>query len=70
MRYNDPSNQPNSGSIIGDTSDPAAASTQDFQDFWEELASRFKNNSRVMFGIVSLYAFHHAGITAYMILYR
>ena len=53
MRYGDPSQQPASGSIIGDTSDPAAATTQQFQDFWEELAGRFKNNSRVIFGIVS-----------------
>ena len=31
--------------IIGNTSDPTAATTQQFQDFWTELAFRFVNNS-------------------------
>ncbi|KIJ53787.1 glycoside hydrolase family 5 protein [Sphaerobolus stellatus SS14] len=53
MRYNDPSSQPNSGSIIGDTTDPNAASTDDFQAFWQELASRFVDNEKVVFGIMN-----------------
>ena len=53
MRYNDPSQQPTTGSIIGDTSDPAAASTAQFQDFWQELASRFATNEKVIFGIMN-----------------
>ncbi|KAF9063459.1 endoglucanase 1 [Rhodocollybia butyracea] len=51
MRYNDPSDQPNSGSIIGDTTDPNAATTAQFQTFWTELANRFVNNPNVVFGI-------------------
>ncbi|EIM82017.1 endoglucanase 1 [Stereum hirsutum FP-91666 SS1] len=51
MRYNDPSQQPNTGSIIGDTTDPAAATTAQFQEFWAELASRFADNEKVIFGI-------------------
>ncbi|KAH8112633.1 endoglucanase 1 [Phellopilus nigrolimitatus] len=51
MRYNDPSAQPNSGSVIGNTSDPAAATTEQFQEFWAELASRFVDNPMVVFGI-------------------
>jgi len=51
MRYNDPSAQPNSGSIIGNTTDPRAASTDEFQAFWQELAGRFKSNPMVVFGI-------------------
>jgi len=53
MRYNDPSQQPTTGSIIGDTSDPAAASTAQFQEFWQELASRFATNEKVIFGIMN-----------------
>jgi len=51
MRFNDPSSQPNSGSVIGNTSDPTAATTQQFEEFWNELASRFKTNPNVIFGI-------------------
>ena len=51
MRYNDPSMQPQSGSIIGNTSDPNAATTQQFQDFWHELACRFQDDENVIFGI-------------------
>jgi len=55
MRYNDPSQQPATGSVIGNTSDPNAATTQQFQDFWHELACRYVNNERVIFGIMSMY---------------
>ncbi|PFH48300.1 glycoside hydrolase family 5 protein [Amanita thiersii Skay4041] len=51
MRYNDPSQQPFSGSVIGDTSDPKAATTTQFGQFWKELARRFVNNEKVIFGI-------------------
>jgi len=51
MRYNDPSQQPSTGSIIGDTSDSKAATTAQFGEFWGELAGRFKNNSKVIFGL-------------------
>ena len=53
MRYNDPSQQPLTGSIIGDTSDPAAATTAQFAAFWGELAGRFKNNPNVIFGLMN-----------------
>lgn len=53
MRYNDPSSQPFSGSVIGNTSDPTAATTAQFGAFWGELASRFKDNDRVMFGLMN-----------------
>jgi len=51
MRYNDPSSQPNSGSVIGNTTDPTAATTAQFGKFWGELASRFRSNPNVVFGI-------------------
>ncbi|KAF5386088.1 hypothetical protein D9615_002185 [Tricholomella constricta] len=51
MRYNDPSMQPFTGSVIGNTSDPTAATTKQFKAFWRELARRFVNNPKVMFGI-------------------
>lgn len=53
MRYNNPSQQPLTGSIIGDTSDPNAATTQQFGDFWQELASRFVDNEKVIFGLMN-----------------
>ncbi|EMC98736.1 glycoside hydrolase family 5 protein [Baudoinia panamericana UAMH 10762] len=53
MRYNDPSQQPGSGSIIGNTADPAAATTAQFQAFWHELASRYIFNPNVIFGIMN-----------------
>jgi len=51
MRYNDPSSQPTTGSVIGNTTDPKAATTAQFGEFWEELAGRFKDNPKVIFGI-------------------
>ncbi|KAJ7246944.1 endoglucanase 1 [Mycena rebaudengoi] len=51
MRYNDPSMQPFSGSVIGNTTDPTAATTAQFGAFWKELASRFAHNPKVVFGI-------------------
>jgi len=53
MRYNNPSQQPETGSIIGDTTDPAAATTEQFREFWHELASRFVDNEKVIFGIMN-----------------
>lgn len=53
MRYNDPYQQPMSGSIIGNTSDETAATTEQFAEFWHELADRFKDNERVAFGIMN-----------------
>ncbi|KAJ7075923.1 endoglucanase 1 [Mycena belliarum] len=51
MRYNDPSMQPFTGSVIGNISDPKAATTQQFEAFWHELALRFVSNPKVIFGI-------------------
>ncbi|KAG6907640.1 hypothetical protein DXG01_008090 [Tephrocybe rancida] len=51
MRYNDPSQQPITGSVIGNSSDPTAATTKQFGEFWAELARRFKSNPKVVFGI-------------------
>jgi hypothetical protein len=53
MRYNDPSSQPFSGSVIGNTSDPTAATTAQFGAFWGELAKRFADNGKVMFGLMN-----------------
>jgi endoglucanase len=53
MRYNNPSQQPMTGSVIGNTSDLNAATTAQFGKFWEELAGRFKNNPNVIFGIMN-----------------
>lgn len=53
MRYNDPSSQPLSGSVIGNTSDPTAATIEQFAAFWGELAGRFAPNNRVMFGLMN-----------------
>ncbi|KAK0666424.1 endoglucanase 1 [Cercophora samala] len=53
MRYNDPSSQPFSGSIIGNTADPTAATTAQFAAFWGELASRFAENEKVLFGLMN-----------------
>ncbi|OBT45641.1 hypothetical protein VE00_03519 [Pseudogymnoascus sp. WSF 3629] len=53
MRYNDPSQQPMTGSIIGDTSDPTAATTEQFGAFWGELARRFVDNEKVIFGLMN-----------------
>lgn len=53
MRYNNPSQQPATGSIIGDTSDVTAATTAQFAAFWGELAGRFKTNEKVIFGLMN-----------------
>lgn len=53
MRYNDPSSQPFTGSVIGNTSDVTAATTAQFAAFWGELAGRFKNNEKVIFGLMN-----------------
>lgn len=53
MRYNDPSSQPFSGSVIGNTSDVTAATTAQFGQFWGQLASRFKDNEKVIFGLMN-----------------
>jgi endoglucanase len=53
MRYNDPSMQPSSGSIIGNSSDGEAATTQDLAKFWTELSTRFITNTNVIFGIMN-----------------
>lgn len=53
MRYNNPSQQPTTGSIIGDTTDLTAATTADFATFWATLAGRFKSNEKVIFGLMN-----------------
>jgi aryl-phospho-beta-D-glucosidase BglC (GH1 family) len=53
MRYNNPSQQPYSGSVIGNSSDPTAATTAQFGAFWGELARRFKDNKKVIFGLMN-----------------
>lgn len=53
MRYNNPSQQPYSGSVIGNSSDPTAATTAQFGAFWAELARRFKGNEKVIFELMN-----------------
>ncbi|KAI0157911.1 glycoside hydrolase family 5 protein [Hypoxylon sp. FL1284] len=53
MRYNDPSSQPYTGSVIGNTSDPDAATTEQFGEFWGELAGRFADNEKAIFGLMN-----------------
>ncbi|KAH7084483.1 endoglucanase 1 [Paraphoma chrysanthemicola] len=53
MRYNDPSMQPVSGSVIGNASDPKAATTENLAAFWAELSTRFVINPNVIFGIMN-----------------
>ncbi|KIM98529.1 glycoside hydrolase family 5 protein [Oidiodendron maius Zn] len=53
MRYNNPSQQPTTGSIIGDTTDSKAATTAQFAAFWGELAGRFASNEKVIFGLMN-----------------
>jgi endoglucanase len=53
MRYNDPSMQPQSGSIIGNTTDPKAATTENLAAFWTEMSIRFKTNPNVIYGIMN-----------------
>jgi len=52
MRYNDPSQQPTTGSVIG-SGTSGAATTAQFGTFWGELATRFANNSKVIFGLMN-----------------
>ncbi|KAL5383677.1 hypothetical protein DPSP01_005782 [Paraphaeosphaeria sporulosa] len=52
-RYNDPSSQPSSGSIIGNTTDANASTTADFAAFWGELAKRFATNPNVILGLMN-----------------
>ena len=63
MRYNDPSAQPMSGSVIGNTSDPTAATTAQFARFWGELAHRFVKNEKVMFGLMNEVSFSDESAT-------
>ncbi|KAI1848691.1 hypothetical protein JX265_005682 [Neoarthrinium moseri] len=53
MRYNNPSSQPFSGSVIGNASDPTAATTAQFGAFWGELGRRFADNERVIFALMN-----------------
>lgn len=53
MRYNDPSSQPYSGSVIGNATDETAATTEQFAEFWGELAGRFADNEKVIFGLMN-----------------
>ncbi|KAI0024560.1 endoglucanase 1 [Xylariomycetidae sp. FL0641] len=53
MRYNDPSAQPYSGSVIGNTTDDTAATTAQFAAFWGELAARFADNGKVLFALMN-----------------
>lgn len=53
MRYNDPSQQPTTGSIIGNTADVTAATTAQFASFWGQLAGRFASNEKVIFGLMN-----------------
>ncbi|KAK3685196.1 glycoside hydrolase superfamily [Podospora appendiculata] len=53
MRYNDPSSQPFTGSVIGNTTDKTAATTAQFGAFWGELAKRFASNEKVIFGLMN-----------------
>jgi endoglucanase len=53
MRYNNPSQQPYSGSVIGNSSDPTAATTAQFGGFWEELSRRFEGNEKIIFGLMN-----------------
>ena len=52
-RYNDPSSQPSSGSIIGNSTDSKASTTENFAAFWGELAKRFVSNPNVILGIMN-----------------
>jgi endoglucanase len=53
MRYNNPYQLPMSGSVIGNISDETAATTEQFAEFWGEMANRFKDNERVAFGVMN-----------------
>jgi endoglucanase len=45
--------QPQSGSIIGNTSDPKASTTTSLASFWSELSTRFLTNPNVIYGIMN-----------------
>jgi endoglucanase len=45
--------QPSSGSIIGNSSDPKASSTDNLASFWSTLAKRFVSNPNVIYGIMN-----------------
>ncbi|KAJ7929600.1 endoglucanase 1 [Mycena leptocephala] len=47
----DPHNYMRYKYVIGNTSDPTAATTQQFEQFWHQLALRFVSNPKVVFGI-------------------
>jgi hypothetical protein len=53
MRYKNPSQQPATGSIIGNTADVTAATTAQFATFWGALAGRFQSNEKVIFGLMN-----------------
>lgn len=53
MRFNGPSSQPNSGSIIGMPSDLRLRPLSNSQFCWGELAGRFANNTKVIFGFMN-----------------
>jgi endoglucanase len=53
MRYNNPSQQPPTGSVIGNTTEPTAATTAQFAEFRGELAGRFATNPKVIFGLMN-----------------
>lgn len=53
MRYNDLSQQSSTGSIIGNNSDPFAASTVQYPPFWRELASRYVDNEKLIYGTMN-----------------
>ncbi|KAK9241611.1 glycoside hydrolase [Lipomyces tetrasporus] len=48
----DPHNYYN-GSVIGNSSDPHAATTDQFAEFWHEIAKRTRFNRRVVYGIMN-----------------
>jgi len=70
MRYNNPHQQPFTGSVIGNASDVTAATTAQFGAFWGEMAKRFVSNEKVIFGLMNevcsllLIVFLNANITA------
>ncbi|KAF1838880.1 endoglucanase 1 [Decorospora gaudefroyi] len=53
MRYNDPSSQPTSGSIIGNETDPKAATTTQLATFWSTLSTRFLTNPNIIYGLMN-----------------
>ena len=45
------------GSVIGNATDETAATTEQFAAFWGELAGRFKDNEKVIFGLMNEVSF-------------